>query len=60
MTIIGKGPMADLSAQIEKSKQEVAAAQQKISDLTSKIETARSKLESGQDISIDIENATLA
>ncbi|MEL7526739.1 MAG: hypothetical protein AAFN16_13265, partial [Pseudomonadota bacterium] len=51
--------MADFSAQIEKSKQEVAAAQAKISELTSKIETARSKLDSGEDISIDIENATL-
>ena len=34
-------------------------AQAKIDALTSQIETARSKLESGEDISIDIENATL-
>ncbi|TYC48283.1 hypothetical protein FMN50_27265 [Rhodobacterales bacterium] len=51
--------MADFSAQIEKSKQEVAAAQQKISEMTSKIETAQSKLASGEDIAIDIENASL-
>lgn len=51
--------MADFSAQIEKSKQEVATARQKISELTSKIETAQSKLASGQDITIDIENASL-
>ncbi len=51
--------MADFSAQIEKSKQEVEAARQKISELTSKIENAKTKLDSGQDISIDIENATL-
>ncbi len=51
--------MADFSAQIEKSQQQVAAARQKIDELTSKIETARTKLDAGQDISIDIENATL-
>ena len=51
--------MADFSAQIEKSKKEVAAARQKIDELTSKIETAKSKLDTGQDISIDIENASL-
>lgn len=51
--------MADFEAQIDKSKQEVEAAQGKIAKLTSAIETARSKMDAGQDISIDIENATL-
>ena len=52
--------MADFGAQIEKSKQEVAEAQSKIAELTSAIESARSKIDAGEDISIDIENATLA
>ncbi|MGB5559939.1 MAG: hypothetical protein WBN04_18250 [Paracoccaceae bacterium] len=51
--------MADFDAQIRKSQEEVAEAQSKISELTSRIETARHKLESGDDIAIDIENATL-
>ena len=51
--------MSDFETQIEQSKQEVAAAQSKISELSTRIETARNKLESGEDISIDIENATL-
>lgn len=51
--------MSDFNVQIEKSKQEVADARQKIDELTSRIETARTKLEAGEDISIDIENATL-
>ena len=51
--------MADFGAQIEKSKSEVKAAQSKIAELTSAIETARAKIDSGADISIDIENATL-
>ncbi len=51
--------MADLDAQIRKSQEEVAAAQSKISEITSAIETARHKIASGEDIAIDIENATL-
>ena len=51
--------MADFDAQIKKSEAEMAAAQSKISELTSRIETARQKLKAGNDISIDIENATL-
>jgi hypothetical protein len=51
--------MADFGAQIEKSKKDVATAQSKIAKLTSAIETAKAKLEAGNDISIDIENATL-
>ncbi|WP_095587465.1 hypothetical protein [Actibacterium ureilyticum] len=51
--------MANFDAQIRESQEQVAAAQSKISELTSRIETARSKLKTGDDISIDIENATL-
>ncbi len=50
---------ANLDTQIQESQKQVAEAQSKISELTSRIETARSKLASGDDISIDIENATL-
>jgi len=52
--------MADFGAQIEKSKKDVAAAQSKIADLTGKIEAARAKMQAGTEISMDIENATLA
>ncbi len=51
--------MADFDAQIRKSKEQVEAAQAKISELTSRIETAREKMAAGTDVSIDIENATL-
>ena len=50
---------ANLDAQIKESQAQVAEAQAKISELTSRIETARAKAMSGDDISIDIENATL-
>ena len=51
--------MADFAQQIEQSKAQVAQAQSKISELTTRIETARQKLSDGQDIALDIENATL-
>ena len=51
--------MADFDAQIRKSQEQVNEAQAKISELTSKIETARSKMDAGDDIAIDIENASL-
>ncbi len=51
--------MADFDAQIRESQAQVSEAQGKIAELTSRIETARSKLEAGEDIAIDIENATL-
>ena len=51
--------MADLDAQIRESQEQVAKAQARISDITSRIETARAKLASGDDITIDIENASL-
>ena len=51
--------MADFASQVEVSQSEVAAAQTKIAELTSRIETARSKMKAGDDIAMDIENATL-
>jgi hypothetical protein len=51
--------MADFDAQIMDSQKQVAEAQSRISELTARIETARSKLKTGDDIAIDIENATL-
>jgi len=51
--------MADFDAQIRESQEQVAAAQAKISDLTSRIQTAHARLEAGEDIAVDIENATL-
>ncbi|MCV2869396.1 hypothetical protein OEW28_12245 [Defluviimonas sp. WL0002] len=51
--------MADFDAQIRESQKQVADAQARIAELTGKIDTARAKLKSGDDISIDIENATL-
>ena len=51
--------MADFEAQMRESQEQVAQAQAKIAELTSRIETARSKMKSGDDIAIDIENATL-
>ncbi|MCI2400544.1 hypothetical protein [Aliiroseovarius subalbicans] len=51
--------MSDFDTQIRDSQAQVAEAQAKISELTSRIETARSKMASGDDIAIDIENASL-
>ena len=51
--------MANFDAQVKESQKQVAEAQAKISELTGRIETARSKLKSGDDVAIDIENATL-
>jgi hypothetical protein len=51
--------MADFETQVRQSQAQVEAAQAKISELTGRIDAARSKMESGDDISIDIENATL-
>ncbi|PID36072.1 MAG: hypothetical protein CR993_06860 [Rhodobacterales bacterium] len=45
--------------QIEASQKQVADAQAKIAELTTRIETTRAKLDSGEDVTIDIENATL-
>ncbi len=51
--------MADFDAQVRESQSQVAEAQSKIEELTSRIETARAKMKAGDDISMDIENATL-
>ena len=51
--------MADFEAQVMESQKQVAEAQSKIAELTSRIETARQKMNAGEDIAIDIENATL-
>ncbi|WP_448950967.1 hypothetical protein [Labrys neptuniae] len=51
--------MAEFDAAIQAAETEIKAAQAKISDVSSKIELARSKMEKGEDISIDIANATL-
>ncbi|MFM2356631.1 MAG: hypothetical protein RLZZ528_2367 [Pseudomonadota bacterium] len=51
--------MADFETQVLESQKQVAEAQSKISELTARIEQAGSKLKTGEDISIDIANATL-
>lgn len=51
--------MSDFEAQVRESQAQVAEAQAKISDLTGRIDAARDKMQTGQDIAIDIENATL-
>ncbi|GAA6164395.1 hypothetical protein NBRC116590_20990 [Pelagimonas sp. KU-00592-HH] len=51
--------MANFESQVRESQEQVAAAQAKIAELTSRIETARAKMKTGDDVSIDIENATL-
>jgi len=51
--------MSKFETQIANAKQEYAEAQTKMNELSAKIDTAKSKLDAGQDISIDIENATL-
>jgi len=51
--------MSDFEAQVRESQAQVAEAQAKISELTSRVETMGAKAKSGEDISIDIENATL-
>ncbi|CUK14900.1 hypothetical protein PH7735_03976 [Shimia thalassica] len=51
--------MANFDAQVRESQEQVAAAQAKIAELTGRIETARTKMKTGDDVSIDIENATL-
>ncbi len=51
--------MADFDAQVRESQEQVAQAQSKIAELTARIESARAKMKTGDDIAIDIENATL-
>jgi chromosome segregation ATPase len=51
--------MADFDTQIRESQAQVAQAQGRISELTSRIESVRAKMDTGADVSLDIENATL-
>ena len=51
--------MADFDAQVRESQEQVAKAQAKISELTSRVEDMGARIKTGDDISIDIENATL-
>jgi hypothetical protein len=51
--------MTDFEKQVRQSQTQVAEAQAKISELTSRIETARAKMKAGDDVTFDIENATL-
>ncbi len=51
--------MQQFDSAVQEAQAEVENAQSKIEALTSRIETARSKLATGQDISVDIENASL-
>jgi hypothetical protein len=60
MTLTLEAEMAGFEAQIEESQRQVAETQARMAALTGRIEAARVKAEAGQDISLDIENATLA
>lgn len=51
--------MSDFDAQILESQKQAAETQARISELTGRIEAAGAKLKTGEDIAIDIENATL-
>ena len=51
--------MSNFDAQIRESQAQVKEAQSKIADIAGRIDSARQKMDSGADISIDIENATL-
>lgn len=51
--------MSDFDTQILESQKQAAETQARISELTGRIEAAGAKLKTGEDIAIDIENATL-
>ncbi len=51
--------MSNFDAQLRESQEQVAAAQAKISELTGKVQDMGARAKTGDDISIDIENATL-
>ena len=51
--------MANFEEQVLESQKQVAEAQAKMSELTGRIDSARQKMKTGEDIAIDIENATL-
>ncbi|GAA6180410.1 hypothetical protein NBRC116594_18480 [Shimia sp. NS0008-38b] len=51
--------MANFETQVRESQAQVAEAQSKIAELTGRIDAARAKMKTGEDVAIDIENATL-
>lgn len=51
--------MSDFETRIRESQEQVAQTQARISELTGWVETARERIKTGEDLSIDIENATL-
>ncbi len=51
--------MSDFDAQVRKSQEEIMAAQAKIEAVTSQVEDLGARVKTGDDISVDIENATL-
>ncbi|MCP4208198.1 MAG: hypothetical protein GY767_14260 [Shimia sp.] len=51
--------MANFETQVRESQAQVAEAQSKIAELTGRIDAARAKMKTGDDVAIDIENATL-
>lgn len=51
--------MANFETQVRESQAQVAEAQSKIAELTGRIDVARAKMKTGDDVAIDIENATL-
>lgn len=51
--------MADFDAQIRKSQEQVSQTQQRMAALSGRIEAAHKKMNTGADVSIDIENASL-
>jgi len=51
--------MADFQAQIEDSQKQIQAAQARISEMSARIEAAGARAKTGEDIALDIENATL-
>jgi hypothetical protein len=51
--------MANFDAQVRESQAQVQETQAKIAELTGRIDAARAKMKTGEDVAIDIENATL-
>ncbi len=51
--------MSDFDAQMRESQEQVAKAQAKIAEVTSTVQDLGVRVKSGDDISVDIENATL-
>ncbi|WP_270725702.1 hypothetical protein [Shimia sp. Alg240-R146] len=51
--------MANFDAQVRESQAQVEETQAKIAELTGRIDAARAKMKTGEDVAIDIENATL-